>query len=227
MEQYKIFSDFSNINQFEDIFSCFTNLCSLSMGLLFPECLFGRIYEISGFGECFVGCCKIYSIQFIINIIFSFIIFNKELTFIENSSDDFINYCLDNNDKCINNFNYTEIYNNKCIINNNTQICDCLKDTIVKKCKYYENIDDNLYNLYYFILFITTFNIFINNIINGYFYGYYRTKIVKKYDIINNDRYNFYIHCIPCIHQIALCQEYNTISKLEYYNKPVNIIRPL
>ena len=62
MEQYKIFSDFSNINQFEDIFSCFTNLCSLSMGLLFPECLFGRIYEISGFGECFIGCCKIYSI---------------------------------------------------------------------------------------------------------------------------------------------------------------------
>ena len=226
MDYYEKLSGFTN-NHFNKFFGCFRDLCSLSMGLLFPECLFGRIYEMSEFGECFIGCCKIYSIKFIINIIFTFIIFNKELNFIEDSSDDFINYCLNNNNNCKNNFNYTEIYNNKCIINNNTQICDCLKDTVVKKCKYYENIDNNLYNLYYFILFITSVNLFINYIINGYFYGYYRTKIVKKYDIINNNRYNFYIHCIPCIHPIALCQEYNTLSRIKYYNKPVNVIRPL
>ena len=134
MDYYQKLSGFTN-NYFNKFFGCFNDLCSLSMGILFPECLFGRIYEMSEFGECYLGCFKICSVKFIINIIFSFIIFNKELTFIEDSSDDFINYCLDNNDKCINNFNYTEIYNNKCIINNNTEICDCLKDTVVKKCK--------------------------------------------------------------------------------------------
>ena len=66
MDYYQKLSGFTN-NYFNKFFSCFNDLCSLSMGLLFPECLFGRIYEISGFGECFVGCCKIYSIQFIKN----------------------------------------------------------------------------------------------------------------------------------------------------------------
>ena len=47
MDYYQKLSGFTN-NYFNKFFSCFNDLCSLSMGLLFPECLFGRIYEISG-----------------------------------------------------------------------------------------------------------------------------------------------------------------------------------
>ena len=50
----------NDVNRFDHICYCFNNFCSLSMGLFFPQCLFGRIYELTGNGECFVGCCKIY-----------------------------------------------------------------------------------------------------------------------------------------------------------------------
>ena len=64
-----------NINKFNNIFGCFEDMCAFSMGCLFPTCLFGRIYEISGFGKCFTGCCKIFSLQFILSTFFSLIIF--------------------------------------------------------------------------------------------------------------------------------------------------------
>ena len=70
MREYKKLNDF-NINRFDNLFGCFNNLCSLSMGYLFPQCLFGRIYELSGHGECFLGCCKIWSIQMCVNLLFS------------------------------------------------------------------------------------------------------------------------------------------------------------
>ena len=49
----------------------------------------------------------------------------------------------------------------------------------------------------------------------GLFLGHYRTKISYKYNILNNNRYNFLIHCIPFTNQCALCQEYNTIESIE------------
>jgi len=214
MDKYQKISDFGNINHFDNICGCFSNLCSLSMGLIFPQCLFGRIYEISGFGECFVGCCKILSIQFIINTIFSFIIFNKELLFINKGSKYDINYCINNNNNCHNDFNYTLIYNNNCSINNNT-ICDCLKDSIIKKCNFEKNIDTELIDLYEYISMISILNLIIYMTINGCFYGHYRTKISRRYNILHNSRWDFIIHFLPCVHQIALCQEYNTICRLE------------
>ena len=48
------------------------------MGLCFPYCLFGRIYERADFGSCFVGCCKLFSLQFIINFSFSLSIYSLE-----------------------------------------------------------------------------------------------------------------------------------------------------
>ena len=88
---------------------------ALSMGLFFPQCLFGRIYELSGFGDCFVGCCKIFSIQFIINLIFSSIIFVEELDKLYGGNYiTYINNCTA--DKSCNNYNYTQIYNNNCFV---------------------------------------------------------------------------------------------------------------
>ena len=38
-----------------------------SMGLCFPFCLFGRIYEKAQFGKCWAGCCKLFTLQILIN----------------------------------------------------------------------------------------------------------------------------------------------------------------
>ena len=107
------YQKFGDINQFDSICGCFSNLCSLSMCIFFPQCLFGRIYELSGFGECFVGCCKICSLQFIINAIFSSIIINKEINTLYNQ--DYITDIKNcTRDKMCNDYNYTEIYDNNC-----------------------------------------------------------------------------------------------------------------
>ena len=225
MEQYQKFSDLGHVNNFDSICGCFDNLCSLSMGLFFPQCLFGRIYELSGFGDCFVGCCKIFSIQFIINLIFSGIIFVEELdTLYGGDYITYINNCTA--DKSCDNYNYTQIYDNNCSLNN-TSICDCLKKPIVEKCHWEKDLPNTLNNLFYYIFILSMVNIAINLNINGLFYGHYRTKISQKYNILHNSRYDFCIHFIPCIHQLALCQEYNTIYRIEYLDKPIYAVNTI
>ena len=57
---------------------------------------------------------------------------------------------------------------------------------------------------------------FIGLFINGIFYGHYRTKISKKYNI--HSLINIVIFVLEfnsCVHQLALCQEYNTVYRLE------------
>ena len=219
MDKYQQISDFGNVNHFDNICGCFSNLCSLSMGCLFPQCLFGRIYEISGFGECFAGCCKIFSIQFIINLIFSSLIFDKEISLFYHKFNVDIKNCT--KDPICNNYNYTEIYNNNCSINNNT-ICDCLKESVVEKCNFEKNIDTELMDLYEYISLLSILNLIVYMTINGCFYGHYRTKISRRYNILHNSRFDFIIHFLPCVHQIALCQEYNTVSRLEL--KPIYVV---
>tara|TARA_B100000902_G_scaffold360225_1_gene376679 strand:+ start:34 stop:621 length:588 start_codon:yes stop_codon:yes gene_type:complete len=195
------------------------------MGLCFPQCLFGRIYEISGFGECFVGCCKILSIQFIINIIFSGIIGIEELdTLYGGDYITDINNCTAG--KSCDNYNYTQIYDNDCSLNN-TSICDCLKKPIVEKCHWEKDLPNTLNNLFYYIFILSMVNLAINLNINGLFYGHYRTKISQKYNILHNSRYDFCIHFIPCVHQLALCQEYNTIYRIEYLDKPIYTVNTI
>ena len=215
MYQYQKLSD-NGINQFNDILSCFNNMCSLSMGCFFPYCLFGRTYELSGFGECYTGCFKIFSIQFILNLIFSGIIINKELTIF---NDDIlftnkINACKDNLMCKDYYYNYTTIYNNNCVIKN-TSTCNCLIDPLLTKCNYEKNLPSNLLNLSEYISIISFINFIMLLTLNGCFYGNYRTKISQKYNILHNSRYNFFIHFMPCIHQLALCQEYNTVNRIE------------
>ena len=49
----------------------------------------------------------------------------------------------------------------------------------------------------------------------GLFLGYYRNEISHKYNILYNSRYNFFIHCNPFTNLCALCQEYNSIKRIE------------
>ena len=60
MDTYRNLNGYTNINNFNNIFECFEDMCVFSMGCLFPTCLFGRIYEISGFGKCITGCCILF-----------------------------------------------------------------------------------------------------------------------------------------------------------------------
>ena len=77
MEQYNKYSYEGGMkpNFFQPLFGCLSDLCSCSMGLCFPYCLFGRIYEKAGFGSCIVGCSKYFALQMGISSIFTFIIY--------------------------------------------------------------------------------------------------------------------------------------------------------
>ena len=218
-----------NINKFNNIFGCFEDICVFSMGCLFPTCLFGRTYEISGFGKCFTGCCKIFSLQFILSTFFSLIIFSMEWNMFLSDVFKYDKKLLDcnNNSTCHNdydNINFTSISDNNCIVTNNTDMCDCLKQLIMDKCNYENKLPSIINNfiVYMFILNMINIKIFLS--MNGVFYGHYRNKISSKYNILNNSRNNYYIHCIPCVHQLALCQEYNTIKRIELIEKPIYAI---
>ena len=220
-----MYQKFGDINQFDSICGCFSNCCTLSMGCLFPQCLFGRIYELAGFGECFVGCCKIFSLQFIINMVFTGIIANKEIDTLYN-----LDYITDmkncTKDTICKDYNYTGIYDNNCSLNG-TSICDCLRKPVVEKCKIEKDLPSTMHDLVQYIFNISMVNIVFYLNINGIFYGQYRTKISQKYNILHNSRYDFCIHFLPCVHQLALCQEYNTIYRIEYLDKPVYAVNTI
>ena len=212
MYHYKQIND---VNHFDSIFSCFNNLCVCIMGLLFPKCLFGRIYEISGFGECCLGVCNIFLLHFISNLLISLIFFlGPSSVFINYNFDDFIHICEEQ--KICGNFNSTIKYYNKttCEFKNNT-LCNCFKESLLKKCNYEKNYENYIENFIFYVNFVSLINMFMGLCINGIFYGHYRTKISKKYNILHNKYCDFCIHFIPCLHQLALCQEYNTVYRLE------------
>ena len=215
MDQYLMFSD---INQFGSLYGCFDNMCVLSMGLFCPCCLFGRTYELSGLGGCFTGCCKIFSIQFIINLFFSGIILNNELkTLYDTQYLQDITNCKRGPECTTYPDNYTKIYDNNCTINhiNDYEICECLQKPLIEKCNYDHNLPEIIHNLSRFVLIISLINYFVYLNMNGLFYGYYRNKLSKRYNILHNSRYDFLIHFNPFSHQCALCQEYSTIDRIE------------
>jgi len=230
MEQYYKLSNNNNnnhnqVNTFNPLFSCIDNLCSCSMGLCFPYCLFGRIYERAEFGSCWVGCCKLFSIQFLINLFFSLIIYSLEWDMFLKKDLEFtdqIQIC-NNNNTCltdIENFDYKTLYDNKCLINNKTnttEICECSKQPLIDQCKFNNELPDILNNFYIYITIIGINNLLILSCFTGLFLGHYRKKISHKYNILYNSRYNFLIHFLPCTNQCALCQEYNTIDTIEIF----------
>ena len=92
------------------------------------------------------------------------------------------------------------------------------------KCNYENKLPSIINNFIEYMFILNMINMIIFLSMNGVFYGYYRNKISSKYNILNNSRNNYYIHCIPCIHQLALCQEYNTINRIELIEKPIYAI---
>ena len=147
MDQYYKLSNNNNNNQvntFNPLFSCIDNLCSCSMGLCFPYCLFGRIYERAEFGSCWVGCCKLFFLQFIINLSFSLSIYSLELDMFLKKEFEFteqIQIC-NNNNICftdIEKFDYKTLYDNKCLITNTTnttEICECSKQPLIDQSNF-------------------------------------------------------------------------------------------
>jgi hypothetical protein len=236
MDQYYKLSNNNNnqVNTFNPLFSCLDNLCTCSMGLCFPYCLFGRIYERAEFGSCFVGCCKLFSLQFIINLFFSLIIYSlewdmflkKELEFTEQ-----IQIC-NNNNICLNDIeklDYKTLYDNNCLITNTTNttntnnttntidICECSKQTLIDQCHFNNELPDILTSFYLYLTILGINNLLILSCFTGLLLGNYRTRISHKYNILYNSRYNFLIHCLPCTNQCALCQEYNSIDTIEIF----------
>ena len=133
--------------------------------------------------------------------------------FMDYDFNEYLNICKANKNCSYD--NSIEYYNKTtCELKNNT-LCKCFKESLLKKCNYEKNYDNNIENLIFYINLMTFINIFTGFFINGIFYGYYRTKISKKYNILHNKYCDFCIHFTPILHQLALCQEYNTVYRLE------------
>jgi Cys-rich protein (TIGR01571 family) len=207
-------------NTFNPLYSCLDNLCACSMGLFFPYCLFGRIYERAEFGSCWVGCFKLFSIQFLINVFFAIIISALEWDmFLKRSLEftDKIQVC-NNNATCLNNiegFDYNNLYDNNCEITNTTEICECTKQNLMDQCNFNNEMPEILNNFYLYTTILWINNIIVLQCFTGLLLGHYRTKLSHKYNILYNSRYNFLLHCFPLTNQCALCQEYNTIEMIE------------
>ena len=227
MDQYYKLSNNNNnqVNTFNPLFSCIDNLCTCSMGLCFPYCLFGRIYERAEFGSCFVGCCKLFSLQFIINLSFSLSIYSLEWDMFLKKEFEFteqIQIC-NNNNICftdIEKFDYKTLYDNKCLITNTTnttEICECSKQPLIDQCNFNNELPGILNHFYLYITIIGIINLLVLSCFTGLLLGHYRTKISHKYNILYNSRYNFLLHFLPCTNQCALCQEYNSIDTIEIF----------
>ena len=80
MNNYQKFKDF-NINRFDNLFGCFSNLCSFSMGLFYSLSVYlGEYMNYPDMVNVSIRRCKIYSIQFIVNLLFSSIFFQRNDT---------------------------------------------------------------------------------------------------------------------------------------------------
>ena len=204
-------------NKYDGLFSCFDDSYSCVIGCMFPYCLFGTIYEKAQFGNWLTGCSKMFSIYFILWMLFmishirmEYNVFlskeNKYLLSIEDCSQD---------DKCnINIDKQIETYDNKCLPTNQTQICACLIEPYTKYCEFNSNELPQIMNLMiYYSFIIHLFHLFIGSFMIGLFSGYYRNKISYKLDISENTWKSFWIHCCPLTHLLALCQEYKSVEK--------------
>lgn len=214
-QYYKLSNDDVRNNFFHPLFSCFEDICSCSMGLCFPYCLFGRIYEKAGFGSCFTGCCKYLSIQIIISLIFSSIIYSIEWNMLLSKEFKFMNNINECNKNSTCKIDYKNFNKTECLIDNTTIICDCLREPLYEQCSFNSDLPNLIENMSIYIFLVSIINMFIIYTMFGLFLGYYRTKISHKYNILYNSRYNFLIHFLPCTNQCALCQEYNTINEIE------------
>ena len=231
MNKYSKMGSTAFPNVFNDLTDCHTNMSICLCGLCCPTCLFGIIYQKIQLGSFVTGFCKLFMIQFFISAIFTSIIYIIEWDMFlskEYYDENTIRLCYNNNYNynCTDNFDYKQLYDNKCIIKNNTDICDCLKNPLIEQCEFNMNELPSIMNDFVsYIIFISCINSLVLCISMGLYLGQIRNKIGHKYNILYNSRYNFLVHCNPCTNQCALCQEYNTINRIDTIITPVYTVQ--
>ena len=239
MKKYENMGSIIFPHVFNDLTDCNGNMSICLCGLCCPTCLFGIIYQKIQLGSCLTGFCKYFALQFLISATFTSMIYTIEWDMLYSKEyyyENTIRLCYNNNN-CTDNFDDKQLYDkqlydkqlydkqlydNKCIIKNTTAICDCIKEPLIEQCEFNMNeLPGIMDNLFGDIIFISILNLLVMCMTTGLYLGQIRNKMGQKYNILYNSRYNFLVHCNPITNQCALCQEYNTINRID------DIITPL
>jgi len=218
--------------KFTNLSACFSNMKNLILSIFFPYVLFGQIYKKSDFGSFKEGCWMYFIIQFFLIVFFiviSYDILWGNLYGIKYQINQDIYNC-----KIINDCN-TSYINNKLVNDLSAKnlikldcqiphyVCNCLKDSVEKNCLYYYNYDSNYkISLDYIKLTLGIF-VFIDSIVIGSYLSYYRQKIAEKFKIKEKCYIGFFLHSMPILNLLALCQEANTVDYLYKYVEPINV----
>lgn len=225
-----------NNNKFNDIYKCNDNVDNCLIGIIFPGCLFGKIYNLAGFGSPIFGCIKYYTIQLIIIFITFIILYDINWFYIYGPKYNILNtipICSYLNDcksfylngTLIDSLNITNLQQNDCIVPK--KICHCLDHILTEKCIYESNINNTISNVNQYTILLNSLSTITVCSMYGLFLGYYRKKIAEKFNLQSDSFTNFVYHCIPFINPCALCQEANTIEQILYNNEvimPVAVI---
>ena len=223
-------------NQFDQLCSCaggaVANSDTYILGLFFPCCLFGRTYERARFGTFLSGCCKYFSLQFILSlIIISADIDNKwgkiygpEIQFSER-----VTYCdtfpecnsYFNGSKVIDSLDQNILANNKCNVPKYLHVCKCLNDELPPQCQFIEHMPETIKDTIVASIVINTIGSLISITTLGCLLGYYRKKISDTFGIKSLSSESFFYHCMPCLNPFALCQEANTVDRLNFNNMAI------
>jgi len=214
-------------NQFDQLCACSANGESCMLGLFFPCCLFGRTYERARYGSFFSGCCKYFAIQLIFGIIISAVdfdykwaqIYGPEFQFTESIKSCGINpECKPsfNGTKLVDSLDQSILANNNCNVPVYLDVCKCLLDILPRQCQFIEDMPETIKDNVIDSIVINTIGGFVSMSTLGCFLGYYRKKISATFGIESLSSENFFYHCLPCLNPCALCQEANTVDRLNF-----------
>jgi len=228
MNKYQNMGSTAFPNVLNDLTDCDGKMSICLCGLCCPTCLFALIYQKIQLGHFLTGFCKYFMLQFLISTIFTSMFYTIEWDMFlskEYYYENTIRLCYNNNN-CTDNFDDKQLYDNNCIIKNNTDVCDCIKQPLIEQCEFNMNeLPGIMDNLFGDIIFISILNLLVLCMTTGLYLGQIRNKIGHKYNILYNSRYNFLIHCNPLTNQCALCQEYNTINRIDTIVTPIYTVQ--
>lgn len=228
MNKYQNMGSTAFPNVFNDLTDCDGSMSVCLCGLCCPTCLFALIYQKIQLGHFLTGFCKYFMLQFLISTIFTSMFYTIEWDMFlskEYYYENTIRLCYNNNN-CTGNFDDKQLYDNNCIIKNNTDVCDCIKQPLIEQCEFNMNeLPGIMDNLFGDIIFISILNLLVLCMTTGLYLGQIRNKMGQKYNILYNSRYNFLIHCNPITNQCALCQEYNTINRIDDIITPIYTVQ--
>jgi hypothetical protein len=126
-----------------------------------------------------------------------------------------------NDDKLIDDLNQTNLADNNCNVPEYLHVCKCLNDFLPDKCRTIENLPESIRNTIINSIVINTTGGLINITILGFFLEHYRHKIATKFNIRTSRIKGFLYHCLPFFNPCALCQEANTLDRLNIINYTV------